>query len=57
MVSAGVMPAKADQTVLLQGDAATATAVGITVEPRGGSPEPTSDPIALFDFGKLVPVA
>lgn len=57
MVSAGVMPAKADQTVLLIGDAATATAVGITVEPRGGSPEPTSDPIALFSFGTLVPVA
>lgn len=57
MVSAGVMPKKADQTVLLEGDAATATAVGITVEPDGGSPEPTSDPIALFDFAQLTPVA
>jgi anti-sigma-K factor RskA len=57
MVSAGVMPKKADQTVLLEGDAATATAVGITVEPDGGSPEPTSDPIALFDFSQLKPVA
>jgi len=57
MVSAGLMPRKADQTVLLDGDAATATAVGITVEPTGGSDQPTSDPIALFDFTKLVPVA
>ncbi|MBI2242985.1 MAG: anti-sigma factor [Nocardioides sp.] len=52
MVSAGVMPVAADQTVLLQGDAATATAAGITVEPEGGSAEPTSAPIALFDFGE-----
>jgi anti-sigma-K factor RskA len=52
MVSAGLMPVKADQTVLLEGDAATATAAGITVEPEGGSSEPTSDPIALFDFGR-----
>lgn len=52
MVSAGVMPVAADQTVLLQGDAATATAAGITVEPEGGSAEPTTKPIALFDFGE-----
>lgn len=52
MVSAGLMPVRADQRVLLAGDAATATAAGITVEPAGGSPEPTSDPIALFDFGR-----
>ncbi|MDI6910768.1 anti-sigma factor [Nocardioides sp.] len=52
MVSAGLMPVEADQRVLLTGDAATATAAGITVEPEGGSSEPTSDPIALFDFGR-----
>jgi anti-sigma-K factor RskA len=57
MVSAGLMPAKADQTVLLDGDAAEATAAGITVEPAGGSPQPTSDPIALFSFDQLRPVA
>lgn len=51
MVSAGLMPEKSDQTTLLEGDAATATAVGITVEPDGGSPQPTSEPIALFDLG------
>ena len=49
MVSAGLMP-DPSQTVLLSGDAATATAAGITVEPEGGSPEPTTTPIALFDL-------
>ena len=52
MVSAGVMPVKADQTVLLEGDAATAQAAGITIEPEGGSEHPTTKPIALFDFGQ-----
>jgi anti-sigma-K factor RskA len=52
MVPAGVMPVEPDQTLLLSGDAATATAAGITVEPEGGSTEPTTEPIALFDFGR-----
>jgi anti-sigma-K factor RskA len=51
MVPAGLMPRRTDQTVLLDGDASQATAVGITVEPKGGSPAPTSDPIALFELG------
>lgn len=50
MAPAGVMPPEADQTVLLEGDASEAIGAGITVEPVGGSPEPTSDPIALFDL-------
>jgi anti-sigma-K factor RskA len=50
MVPAGLMPRKSDQTVLLHGDATAATAVGITVEPVGGSDEPTTDPIALFEL-------
>jgi anti-sigma-K factor RskA len=52
MVSAGVMPhGSADTvTILLEGDAATATGAGITVEPAGGSPAPTSAPVALFSF-------
>ena len=52
MVSAGVMPhGTADTvTILLEGDAATATGAGITVEPAGGSTEPTSPPVALFSF-------
>lgn len=49
-VSAGLMPDAADQTVVLDGSAAAAAAVGITVEPDGGSEQPTSDPIAVFDL-------
>ncbi|MBD3944942.1 anti-sigma factor [Nocardioides ganghwensis] len=50
MVPAGLMPDAPDQTVVLDGSAAEAVAVGITVEPEGGSEQPTSDPIALFDL-------
>lgn len=50
MIDAGVMPDRPDQEVMLRGDAAQATAVGITVEPTGGSPEPTTEPIAYFDL-------
>ncbi|MEO5982747.1 MAG: anti-sigma factor [Pedococcus sp.] len=52
MVSAGVMPHGAAPTVsvLMEGDASTALAAGITLEPAGGSPEPTSAPLALFAF-------
>ena len=39
-----------DQTVVLDGSAAEAVAVGITVEPEGGSEQPTTDPIAVFDL-------
>ncbi|MEU6136072.1 anti-sigma factor [Nocardioides sp. NPDC047086] len=52
MVPAGLMPAGSDQTVVLDGDAGDASAAGITVEPEGGSDEPTSAPIALFDFAQ-----
>lgn len=48
--SAGLMAAAGDQTVVLQGDAADAQAAGITVEPAGGSEQPTSNPIAFFSF-------
>jgi anti-sigma-K factor RskA len=47
MVSAGLMP-DADEPTLLTGDAATATAAAVSVEPDTGSAHPTSDPIALF---------
>ncbi len=52
MVSAGLMPhGRSDTvTVMLEGDAATATGAGITLEPAGGSPQPTSSPMALFAF-------
>ncbi len=52
MIPAGLMPPGENNQLVLTGDAAAATAAGITVEPEGGSPEPTSDPIALFDFAK-----
>jgi anti-sigma-K factor RskA len=52
LVPAGLMPKKANNTVLLKGDAARATGVGITIEPEGGSKTPSSEPIAMFDLGK-----
>lgn len=50
MASAGLMPPGPDQVVVLDGDASKATGAGITIEPAGGSGQPTSDPIALFSF-------
>ena len=48
--SAGLMPDAPDQTVVLDGSAAQAAAVGITVEPAEGSEQPTTPPIAVFDL-------
>lgn len=45
-----LMPDLRDATVLLDGDASRATGVGITVEPDGGSEQPTSDPIAFYSL-------
>lgn len=50
MEPAGVMASSSDQTMLLNGDANTATAVGITVEPPGGSDEPTSSPVLVIEL-------
>lgn len=47
MEPAGMIPHGSSQTVVLEGDASTATAVGITMEPAGGSRQPTSDPLAV----------
>lgn len=52
MVPAGLMPVDPDVVVLLEGDPATAVAAGITVEPAGGSEEPTTDPIVVIPFEK-----
>jgi anti-sigma-K factor RskA len=52
MRPAGLMTKPGDQKVVLKGDVADATAVGITVEPEGGSDRPTSEPIAMFDLQK-----
>jgi anti-sigma factor RsiW len=49
-VSAGLVPPGSDETVVLDGDAASAQGAGVTVEPSGGSPQPTTTPIALFAF-------
>ncbi|MEV7416468.1 anti-sigma factor [Streptomyces sp. NPDC089919] len=37
-----------DGTVILTGDSADAGAVGLTLEPTGGSPQPTTDPLLLM---------
>ena len=52
MAPAGLMSRPGDNKVLLKGDATDAKGVGITVEPAGGSDQPTGAPIALFDLGK-----
>jgi anti-sigma-K factor RskA len=49
MVSAGLISDTSDTTVLT-GDAATATAAAVSVEPDTGSQAPTTDPVALFPF-------
>ncbi|MFJ4716471.1 anti-sigma factor domain-containing protein [Streptomyces sp. NPDC088785] len=49
MRAAGLMDAaRSDQTVLLSGSVDGASGMGITVEPAGGSTEPTSAPVALM---------
>ncbi|MEU8585923.1 anti-sigma factor [Streptomyces sp. NPDC048664] len=51
MRSAGLMdPDRAGQTVLMRGRVDGASGVGITVEPAGGSPEPTTTPVGLLDI-------
>ncbi|MEV8316552.1 anti-sigma factor [Streptomyces sp. NPDC059900] len=51
MRSAGLMdPDRSTEAVLLDGPVDQASGIGITVEPAGGSKEPTSDPVALMNF-------
>lgn len=47
MASAGLMPDPSRPTVL-SGDAATATAAAVSVEPAGGSVHPSQDVVAVF---------
>lgn len=47
MEPAGLMTAT-DDTLLLDGDATDAEAVGVTVEPAGGSSRPTTQPVAYI---------
>lgn len=49
-VPAGLMTDGGSRTVMVEGDARDATAVAITAEPAGGSPAPTSEPIATFEL-------
>lgn len=50
MVPAGVM-SEANGEMVLDGDVTDAKGVGVTVEPAAGSPQPTTDPIALVELG------
>lgn len=54
MVKAGFMAGGTDQTVLLDGDSRSSIALGVTVEPAGGSDQPTSRPIALISLPSQV---
>jgi anti-sigma-K factor RskA len=47
MVSAGLMP-NANVPTVLTGDAATATAAAVSIEPAGGSVHPSKDVVAVF---------
>ena len=48
-VAAGLFDAQDDGrvTTLIEGDFARASAVGVTIEPEGGSPQPTTDPVMV----------
>jgi anti-sigma-K factor RskA len=50
LVSAGLLPGSGNQTALVEGDAVTAGGVGLSVEPAGGSPQPTTQPVVLIAF-------
>lgn len=51
MRDAGLMdPSATSDSVLMAGSVGAASGMGITVEPAGGSPQPTSDPVALMNF-------
>ncbi|MET9498616.1 anti-sigma factor [Streptomyces sp. NPDC006552] len=49
MRPAGLMaPARTDQSVLMSGAVGSASAVTVTLEPAGGSPQPTTRPLAVL---------
>lgn len=48
MEPAGLMPRLRDATFVLEGDASRAVGAAITVEPAGGSKQPSGEPIAYF---------
>lgn len=53
MRPAGLLdPSSAADTVLMTGAVSDASGMGITLEPAGGSPQPTSDPLAEMPFAR-----
>lgn len=51
MRSAGLMdPGTSNNAVLMKGPVDAASGMGVTLEPAGGSPEPTSAPLAVMNF-------
>ena len=48
--SAGFVPDGPSSATLLTGDPASAVAVGVTVEPEGGSPQPTTTPVMVMEL-------
>ena len=52
LAPAGLMTTAGDHKLLLTGDATKATGVGITVEPAGGSPQPTTKPLAMLELSE-----
>lgn len=51
MVPAGLVPEGISEgSMVLDGTTEGITGAGITIEPTGGSPEPTTDPIALIEL-------
>ena len=50
MTDAGLMPHEEDATLVLSDAVGDAVGVGITMEPAGGSPEPTGEPVVLIPF-------
>ncbi|MER5948425.1 anti-sigma factor [Streptomyces sp. NPDC001904] len=51
MRPAGLMnPSRADQSVLMSGAVGDASGMGVTLEPAGGSKQPTTQPVALLSL-------
>lgn len=48
MRSAGLLADDADTSSVVAGALGDASSVGLTVEPEGGSPQPTTDPVMLL---------
>jgi anti-sigma-K factor RskA len=50
MTPAGLMPDTEDPAMVLPDELGDAVGVGITMEPEGGSPQPTSEPMVIVPF-------